>query len=734
MTPREQPPRSRRATPSRSTAQRNTAQRSTTERSTTPRSTTPRSSTQRSTAQRSADRRASQPRSATARAGTARTNTARTNTAQTNTARTGTARTSTTRTGTARTGTARTGTARTGTARTGTARTGTARTGNRATASRPTRRPARQRRAAPPRRRVRKRRGLPLANQRRRLRATFAVITVLLVVLAGRLVQLQGLDASAYAAEGQSQRLRKVSLPAQRGQIVDRNGVALAIEQEARTVFADPKLVKDADANAAKLAPVIDRPVAELAQLMRKKSRFVVLAKTVDVAVARQVSELDLPGIGSLPRARRVYPNGALAASVVGFVGEEGAGLGGIEYALNSTLTGTDGEMVVERDTKGRVIPAAERHVRRPVTGSSVQLTIDRDIQWMAQQTLAGAVRRYRAQGGHIIVLDVRTGEVLALASAPTFDPNQPAAAAAGALSNGALSNVYEPGSVNKVITAAAALDTGLLTPDSTVVVPPKIKVADKTFRELHHSRTRELTFRGVLAKSSNVGTISIAQRMGKHTIYDYLRRFGLGAKTGIGLPGESAGLLPPADKWSGSQVGNVPIGHGVSGTALQMAEVYATVANGGIRVAPRLVMGTRDAEGRLTPPPASQRTRVVSAKTARQLTGMLEHVIGPGGTAPTAAIDGYRVAGKTGTARRVGANGRYETGKYISSFIGFAPADAPQLVVEVVLDRPAAGYYAGTVATPAFRDVMSFALAARRVPPTGRPAPRGKLSPDESR
>jgi cell division protein FtsI (penicillin-binding protein 3) len=681
MTPREQPPRSRRATPARAAAPRPTA------------------------------------RGSTARGSTARGSTARGSTARGSTAR----------------GTPRAATARTGAARTGTARTGTARTGTRTSTSR-ARRPAPRRRPAPQRRRPRKRRGLPLANQRRRLRVTFAVITALLVVLASRLVQLQGLDASAYAAEGQAQRLRTIALPAQRGQIVDRNGVALAIEQEARTIFADPKLVKDPQRNAARLAPVIDRPAAELEDLMRRQSRFVVLAKTVDVSVARQVGELRLPGIGSLPRARRVYPNGALASSVVGFVGDEGSGLGGIEYAHNSTLTGRDGQMVVERDGNGRVIPAAERHLQKAVTGSSIQLTIDRDIQWMAQQTLAGAVRRYGAQGGHIIVLDVRSGDVLALASAPTFDPNRPAAAADGALGNGAVSNVYEPGSVNKVITAAAALETGLLTPDSTVVVPPKVKVADKTFRELHHAQTRKLTFRGVLAKSSNVGTITIAQRMGKHTIYEYLKRFGLGAKTGIGLPGESAGLLPPADTWSGSQVGNVPIGHGVSGTALQMAEVYATVANRGVRITPRLVLGTRDAEGRFTPAPAARRTRAVSAKTARQLTGMLEAVTGPGGTAPMARIDGYRVAGKTGTARRVGANGRYETGKYISSFIGFAPADDPQLVVEVVLDRPAAGYYAGTVATPAFRDVMSFALAARRVPPTGRPAPRAKLTPDETR
>jgi cell division protein FtsI (penicillin-binding protein 3) len=567
----------------------------------------------------------------------------------------------------------------------------------------------------------------------------FAVVVVLLAVLSGRLVQLQGIDASAYAAEGQKTRLRKVVLPAQRGEIVDRDGIALAVEQEARLVYADPSEVEDAKGVADRLAPLLHKPAAELMPLLLKekpdgeKSRYAVLARAVDPTVAREITALRLAGIGAVPTTRRVYPNGALASASVGFVNSEGEGRGGIEYAFDELLKGRPGELVAEQ-IAGRVISSAERTLVKPVAGQSVEVTLSRDIQWAAQQTLAKAVKDAAAAGGHIIVKDVTTGEILALATAPTFDPAKPGDARPGTLSNTALSNVYEPGSVNKVITAAAALETGLLKPGSTVVVPPSITVADKTFREHGSSRPQHLTFSGVIAMSSNVGTIGIAQRLGKEKVYDYMRKFGLGDKTGLGLPGESAGVLHPVDEWRGSQVGNIPIGQGVSATALQMLEVYAIVANGGVRVRPTIVRGTRDADGRFTAAPAAKRTRVISAKTASQLALMLEAVTGPGGTAQRAQIPGYRVAGKTGTARRVGDSGRYERGKYVSSFIGFAPADKPRLVIEVVLDRPTRGYYAGTVATRPFTEIMSFALGALKVPPTGRPAPRQKLTVPKTR
>jgi cell division protein FtsI (penicillin-binding protein 3) len=582
-----------------------------------------------------------------------------------------------------------------------------------------------------------------LASQRRRLAAARAVVLSLLLVLVARLVQLQGLESTRYAEQGRTRRVDDTVLFAHRGDILDRNGVPLAIAQDARVVVANPKLIaeayrkastknaKSAAQIAAELAPLLSMAPKDLEELLtRKKSEYVILAKGVDVPVAREIMARKLPGIATEVSTKRIYPNGPLASSVVGFVSADGSGGGGIEFAMQSLLGGTNGRRVVEL-AKGRVIASGDHSIVEPKPGVGVQLTIDRDLQWHAQRTLTEAVQRYAAVGGHAIVMDVKTGEILALASAPTFDPNSLTTADKQAMGNAAVSEVYEPGSVNKVITAAAAIETGLLGPDSHVNVPPFIQVADKRFEE--HGGAKHLTFRGVLAKSSNVGTISIAQRLGKAKIYEFLTRFGLGSKTGVGLPAESAGILPSPDKWSGSQVGTIPIGQGVSATALQMAEVYAIVANGGVRVQPSIVKGTVNADGQLVPRAVAPPTRVIKETSAATLRGMLEAVTSDGGTAPTARIDGYRVGGKTGTARRPRDNGLgYEKDKFIASFIGFAPADKPELVVEIVLDRPSTGdYYAGTITTPAFRDLMSFALASRRVPPTGRPAATPVLTYD---
>ncbi|MEP7055938.1 MAG: penicillin-binding protein 2, partial [Actinomycetota bacterium] len=548
-----------------------------------------------------------------------------------------------------------------------------------------------------------------------------------------RLVQLQGFESTKYAAEGQLKRLRNTVLLAQRGQILDRNGAQLAMSQEARTITADPLLVTDADAAAAALAPLLNLPAADIKAKLTAKGRYAIIAKAVDVPLAQNIMELKLPGISYERTTRRIYPNDALASSLVGFVRADGTGAGGIESKFDKALRGTDGRMIVEQAAAG-VISSGVRKVVDAKAGGSVQLTIDRDIQWMAQKTLLSEVQRSGAAGGHIIVMDVKTGEILALASAPTFDPNATSGADPKTLGSiTAVSNVYEPGSVNKVITAAAALETGLLGPDSTVVVPTSITVADKTFREHGARAEQHLTFRGVLAKSSNVGTITIAQRLGKEKIDEYLRKFGLGSLTGVDLPGESRGLLPPVQQWSGSQVGNIPIGQGVAATALQMAEVYAIVANGGVKVTPTMVKGQTDSAGTFSPAAPPVGTRVIKESSAAMLREMLEAVTSDGGTAPGARIDGYRVAGKTGTARRVLENGLgYDPGKYVSSFIGFAPADKPELLVEVVLDRTGSGdYYAGKVSTPAFRDVMSFALAARKVAPTTEPPPVPRLTAD---
>jgi cell division protein FtsI (penicillin-binding protein 3) len=552
------------------------------------------------------------------------------------------------------------------------------------------------------------------------------VVLLLLTVLAGRLVQLQGLESTAYASEAERQRRRTVELRADRGLILDRDGVPLAMNVELRHVVADPTLVDDPAGTARALAPLLRQDQRTLELLLRKTGRYVVLARDVEVARAKEVLELaqqrKLGGILTEPATRRSYPNRDLGSSVIGFVGRDGTGLGGIEYALDGELTGRAGRMVVERDLEGRSIPTGGREEQAPVAGRTAVLTIDRDVQWMAQRALDAQVRATGAKGGSILVMDPRTGELLALATSPTFDPNDVTKAAPGALGNPAVSHVYEPGSVNKVVVAAAALEERLVTPRTAIEITPTIQVADKVFRDDHPVGTRRMSFTGVLAKSSNVGTIRVSQELGRARLYDYLRRFGLGARTGLRFPGESAGLLPRPEDWSGSQAGTIPIGQGVSATALQVANVYATVANGGVRVTPSLLRGTRSPSGAFTPAPAGPRVRAVSERTASELTRMLEAVTQEGGTATRAAIPGYRVAGKTGTARKVRADGRGYAG-YISTFVGFAPADAPRLVVAVALDEPTP-IYGGLVAAPVFREVMSYALGVLRVPPTGRVPP----------
>ncbi len=564
------------------------------------------------------------------------------------------------------------------------------------------------------------------ADPTRRLLHGLFVIAFVLVVLAGRLVQLQGLESTAYAAKAEQQRLRKVALAPARGSILDRSGRPLALNVDARAVYADPKHVLDPKGAAATLAPLLGLPVREIEPKLKRDSRFVYLARGIAPEVADAVVAAKVPGIGALPETKRVYPNDALGAAIIGFVGREGNGLGGVEYALDADLRGRPGTELVEEDLAGRQIPGGRHRVDPPVPGVSQVLTIDRDIQWQAERALTEQVAKTRAKGGQIVVMDVRSGEILALAVTPTFDPNDPTAAKPEFRGNPAVSQVYEPGSVNKVITAAAAIETGVVTPDSTIVVPPSIRVADHTFTDAHAHGEQKMTFTGVLAESSNIGTIQVAQRLGKDRLYDYLRRFGLGERTGIRFPGESPGLLPQPQDWWGTAMGTIPIGQGVAATSLQVAAAYAAIANGGVRVQPSLVKGSLDAAGNVVPGPRPKRVRAVSADTAAQVRTMLEAAVGEGGTAPLAAIQGYRVAGKTGTARKVRTDGRGYAG-YVSSFVGFAPADKPRLVVQVVLDDPVP-IYGGTVAAPVFRTVMGFALATLRIPPTGRPAPVARL------
>lgn len=567
-----------------------------------------------------------------------------------------------------------------------------------------------------------------------RLRATMLVIGFVMTLFIGRLLQVQGLDATAYAAQAERQRTHTVTLQAQRGDITDRDGAVLATTVDARSVYADPTQVRKSKTTnaadmAAKLAPILGVDAASLqANLERTNTRFVYLAKGLSPQQGAQVMALKLPGIGLEPESKRVYPNGDLAANVLGFVGADHTGLSGLEFSLETMLHGTDGTRSVEVSSDGRVIPDGASSGHDAIAGDTVRLTIDRDIQWQAQQAIAAQVAATQSQYGAVIVMRPQTGEILALAVAPTFDPNDPGASPAADRGNRALSDVFEPGSTSKVITMAAGLDTGIVTPTTPITVPTTLTRLGHTFHDAEWHPEEHLTLAGVLAHSSNIGTILASDRIGTDNLYKYLRAFGFGSKSGLGFPGESAGILPPPDKWMGVQKYTIPFGQGLAVNALQVADVFATIANGGVRVTPSLVSGYQMPDGTFQSAPAAATSRVIKESTATQLSQMLEAVTSDEGTAPKASIPGYRVAGKTGTAQRVDpACGCYRG--YTASFAGFAPADDPQLVVLAVLQDPQGpNHSGGSIAAPVFKDVMTFGLQSLKIPPTGTPPPHVQL------
>lgn len=575
------------------------------------------------------------------------------------------------------------------------------------------------------RRRTRPRRLIRLGDPRRRLSSGLAAFCVLLLVLGGRLVQLQAVDSGQYAAAAVSERTHVYDLPAQRGQILDRDGNVLAYSMEARLIFADPSLVRDAHATAAELAPLLHRPIEKLQEQLTRPGRYVELAHGLAPQDAQRIMDLDLAGIGEDPEQERVYPAGSVGANVIGFTNREGRGAAGVEARFDSYLAGKPGTLVAEVGSGGQIITSGVHRQVEAVPGSSVRLTLSEDLQYVAQSALDDAVRAAGASGGEVAILDAHTAEVLAMAVSPSRPNGQ------ALLTDPAVSNVFEPGSVNKVVTFAAAVEQNLLTPDTVLQVPGSIRVADRLIHDAWSHGTVNYTATGVLAKSSNVGTLMIAQRLGEQRFYDYMRRFGLGQRTGVELPGESPGILPPIDQWSGSTFGNLPIGQGVSMTILQLASIYQTVANDGVRVPPRLVSAFTDADGRSHPAKTPAGTRVVSAKTAQTVRYMLEAVTHEGGTGPSAAIDGYRVAGKTGTAQQPDPACHCYTDRYWATFAGMAPADNPQLVIAVMIDNGSNGQHGGQAAGPLFHKLMAYALKQRGIPPTGSPQPTFRLIAD---
>lgn len=576
-------------------------------------------------------------------------------------------------------------------------------------------------------------------------------LTLVMIAFVVRLLQVQAVDANAYVAKAEQNRYVGRTLAATRGGITDRNGVELATSVDAYDITADPTMftqdttkVTDASEQAAALlGPILGQDVDTVAKKLRtKNTRYTLLAHRQTPQVWKQIKDLRntlavkaetdkstvnfLAGVVAVPASKRVYPNGDLAAGILGWVNADGKGGGGVEQKLNKELAGKDGKIRYAQ-SGGRQVPTAGSTETPAVAGSDVELTINRDIQWAAQNAITQQVKASKADRGYVIVQDARSGEILAMANSPGFDPNDLTQANAAALGNAALQDAYEPGSTAKVMSMAAVLEENAATPETHVVVPNRLHRGDRLFQDDVDHATWNLTLNGVLAKSSNIGTILATGQLGKtqkeanQVLYSYLRKFGIGSYTGLGFPGETKGILAPADKWSTSQQYTIPFGQGMSINAMQAASVYSTIANDGVRVEPTLVRGTKGPDGRFTPSAQPKKTRVVSEKTAKTLAQMLESVVDDEqGTGAKARIPGYRVAGKTGTANRVDpATGKYHG--YTSSFAGFAPADKPRITVYCAIQNATKGsYFGGQICGPIYKQVMEFALKTLQVPPTG--------------
>jgi cell division protein FtsI (penicillin-binding protein 3) len=549
---------------------------------------------------------------------------------------------------------------------------------------------------------------------RRRLIGLLLVLAVAFAAVVGRLTVVQVLSARPYAAMGLSERIHTEILPADRGSIFDRNGNELAMSVPQSTVWADPLLVTDPAQEAETLAPVLGVAEQDVLSRLTQPGQFSYVDRTVPDATADAVRALKLNGIYLLDEPKRFDPDGSLAAPVIGSVGSEDQGLSGLEYEFDSSLTGHAGHLVSEDDPSGKPIPGGFQRLTPATKGSDLVLTLDRSLQYEVEQDLGRQIAATDAKGGMAVVMDTKTGDVLAMASlvnGPDGSGIEPAP------SNDVLTTVYEPGSVQKLITISAALQEGVIQPTTVLTIPDHIDVAGSTFRDDTSHPVEQWTPTDVLTASSNVGAITIGRRLGGAGLTEYLGKYGEGLPTDLHFPGESAGLLLAPSKWSGTTIATVPIGQGIAVTAMQLVAAYNTIANGGVYVAPRLVRARIDPQGDTVDAPPSPTHRVVSAQVAREMTAMLTEVT-RGGTGTAAAIDGYQVAGKTGTAKKtVEGTAGYKAGAYYASFAGFVPATDPAFTAMVVLDEPS-NVYGGIAAAPVFHDIATYALRELEVPP----------------
>ena len=547
-----------------------------------------------------------------------------------------------------------------------------------------------------------------------------------------RLVQVQAVQAGDYRMRAVNEMENTKSLPAPRGEITDINGIAFARSVAATSIVVDQTQITNPARVANFIAPILDLPVAQVQASITGKRKWNMVYQNAKPALWQKLTQSisqfnsQYPAmspdriIGFFPERGyiREYPSGSLIASLVGFVNRDGKGATGLESSMNSMISGIDGKYSFANGY-GAEIPGSQSEIIPAQTGTTVRLTVDRDIQWVASQAISDAVKSSNALSGTVIVMDPKTGQILAHATAPTFNPNNTSKVSLVAMRNPSVQDVYEPGSTGKVMTLAAAIEEKKITPETVITVPYALKRSTKLFRDHDKHPTQYLTTAGILAVSSNTGSIKIGELLSNDKFYEYLTKFGVGSKTGSGLPGESRGILPKVADWSGTSAPTIAFGQGYSLTAMQATSIFATIANDGVRVSPTVIAGTRDSSGNFTPAPGRTSERVVSSETAKAMRLMMESVVSGNGTAPSAAIPGYRVAGKTGTAQRIDDTCGCYRG-YTASFIGFAPADKPAYVISVTIQDPKGMHWGGVLGGPVFKKVMSFVLQSRHIAPTG--------------
>jgi cell division protein FtsI (penicillin-binding protein 3) len=558
------------------------------------------------------------------------------------------------------------------------------------------------------------------------------MMAVIMFLFGLRLVQVQALQANNYRERAVNEMEKVKTLQAPRGDITDINGVPFARSVAATSIVVDQTQILNPAKVAAFVAPILNMSVSDVQTALTGKRKWNMVAENAKPATwLKLASAIDqynsrFPGmsperiIGFFPERSyiREYPSGSLIASLIGFVNHDGIGATGLESSMNSTISGKQGKYSYANGYKAE-IPGSQSEIIPAQAGTSIRLTVDRDIQWVAAKAIADVVKSSRALSGTVIVMDPKTGQILAHATAPTFDPNNTSKVSLVAMRNPSVQDVYEPGSTGKVMTLAAALEEKKVTPETVLTIPYALKRSVKVFHDHEPHPDQRLTTAGVLAVSSNTGSIKIGEMLSNDKLYDYLTKFGIGTKTGSGLPGESRGILRKVADWSGTTAPTVAFGQGYSLTAMQATSVFATIANDGVRVSPTVIAGSSDASGNYTPSATRESVRVISADTAAKMRLMMESVVSSNGTAPSAAIPGYRVAGKTGTAQRIDDTCGCYRG-YTASFIGFAPADNPAYVISVTIQDPKGMHWGGYLGGPVFKKVMSFVLQSKGIAPTG--------------